>query len=186
MMKKTIMIAAMAIIGMGNVSAQQNGQDREQMRTEMIAKAAERQAENFKLKGDKREAFMETFKQYQTEMFSTNQPRPREDASQEEENLTDEQAAAKLEENFARQAQQIETMQKRLDIQKKYAPEFAKVLTPQQVLKVMAQPRGGQGQRPGQAQRGGQRGPGGEGGYRRGGQGGFGGGPRGGFGGGDF
>ena len=78
--------------------------------------------------------------------------------------------------------QQIATMQKRLEVQKKYAEEFGKVLTPQQVLKVLT-PQRGQGSR-GQGQRGQgngeRRGGFGEGGPR----GGFGGGPRGGFGGG--
>ena len=72
----------------------------------------------------------------------------------------------------------VHTMQKRLDIQKKYSAEFAKVLTPQQVLKVLT-PQRGQGGR-GQGQRGdGER----RGNFEGGPRGGFGGGPRGGFGG---
>ena len=111
-------------------------------------------------------------------MFATNQiqgQRP-ERAGQDDEKkeLTEEEATAKIKENFDRQEQQIATMQKRLEVQKKYAEEFSKVLTPQQVLKVLTPQRGGNGRGQGQ-----QRGQGN--GERRGG---FGGGPRGGFGGG--
>jgi Spy/CpxP family protein refolding chaperone len=108
-------------------------------------------------------------------MFATNQQREQrfEQAERDEKKLSDEEATAKIDENFARQEQQIATMQKRLDVQKKYREEFAKVLTPQQVLRVLT-PQRGQGNREQMQRRNGD-------GERRGG---FEGGPRGGFGGG--
>ena len=93
--------------------------------------------------------------------------------------LTDDEANARIQEQFTRQEEQIATLQKRLEIQKKYSAEFAKVLTPQQVLKVLTPQRNNQrGQQRGQEN--GQR----QGGWQGGGRGGFGGGfggPGGGF-----
>lgn len=158
-MKKSIFIALVALMSAGNVSAQEerSDEDRAKMRTEMISRAADRMAKEFSLKGDKKDAFVETFTQYQNEMFETNQPRPRvQEQAEEKKELSEAEAKAKIEEHFARQQEQIATMQKRMDIQKKYSEEFAKVLTPQQIVKLLEQPRGNQrGQRGQQNQDGG-------------------------------
>ena len=114
-------------------------------------------------------------------MFETNQAGMRQRSSENDakKELSDDEANAKILEQFTRQEEQIATMQKRLEIQKKYREEFAKVLTPQQVLKVLT-PRRNNNQREQQRGQGdGQRQDGWQGGNR----GGFGG-PRGGFGGG--
>lgn len=186
-MKRLFIFTAIILFGIGNVCAQQEQrteEERAQMRTEMVKRVAERTAKDFDLKGDAKEAFLNTYIAYQTEMFQTNQngmnPRSQGDESKKE--LTDEEANAKIQEQFARQEEQIATMQKRLEIQKKYQAEFAKILTPQQVLKVFT-PRRNNNQRGQQrGQEDGQRGQRPGGGFG-GGRGGFGG-PGGGFGGG--
>jgi uncharacterized membrane protein YgcG len=185
-MKKLFIVSALSFLFVGNVCAQQgqrSEEDRAQMRAEMIKRVAERSAKDFDLKGDAKEAFLTTFTAYQTEMFQTNMGgmRQRGQEADEKKELSDEEANAKIQEQFTRQEEQIATMQKRLEIQKKYSAEFAKILTPQQVLKVLTPQRNNQ--RNGQRGQGdGQRGPGGFGGGFGGGRGGFGG--PGGFGGG--
>lgn len=185
-MKKLFIVSALTFLFVGNVCAQQgqrSEEDRAQMRAEMIKRVAERSAKDFDLKGDAKEAFLTTFTAYQTEMFQTNQGgmRQRGQEADEKKELSDEEANAKIQEQFTRQEEQIATMQKRLEIQKKYSAEFAKILTPQQVLKVLTPQRNNQ--RNGQRGQGdGQRGQGGFGGGFGGGRGGFGG--PGGFGGG--
>ena len=185
-MKKLFIVSALTFLFVGNVCAQQgqrSEEDRAQMRAEMIKRVAERSAKDFDLKGDAKEAFLTTFTAYQTEMFQTNQGgmRQRGQEADEKKELSDEEANAKIQEQFTRQEEQISTMQKRLEIQKKYSAEFAKILTPQQVLKLLTPQRNNQ--RNGQRGQGdGQRGQGGFGGGFGGGRGGFGG--PGGFGGG--
>jgi uncharacterized membrane protein YgcG len=184
-MKKLFIVSALTFLFVGNVCAQQgqrSEEDRAQMRAEMIKRVAERSAKDFDLKGDAKEAFLTTFTAYQTEMFQTNMGgmRQRGQEADEKKELSDEEANAKIQEQFTRQEEQISTMQKRLEIQKKYSAEFAKILTPQQVLKVLTPQRNNQ--RNGQRGQGdGQRGQGGFGGGRGfgggfGGPGGFGGG----------
>ena len=186
-MKKTLIMAALALACSAAVSAQERTSEEERTKatSERIEKSAERMAKEFGLKDDAKETFTRTYSAYQQEMFATNQLQgkrlQRENGEGEEKKLTDEEATAKIQESLDRQEQQIQTLQKRLEVQKKYAAELGKVLTPQQVLKVLT-PQRGQGGR-GQGQRGnngdGER----RGGFDGGSRGGFGGGPRGGFGG---
>jgi len=188
-MKKTIILAVLALMTSTALFAQERMSEEERAKaiSERIGQSATRMAKDFNLKDDAQKSFVETYTAYQKEMFATNQmqvQRPqRTDRDEEKKELTDEEATAKIKENFDRQEKQIATMQKRLEIQKKYAEEFGKVLTPQQVLKVLTPQRRGnnreEGRQRGQGN-GERRGNFGEGGPR----GGFGGGPRGGFGGG--
>ena len=176
-MRKTIILAVLALMSCTAVSAQErmSEEDRAKAIAERIEKSAERLAKDFDLKKEAKDNFITTYTAYQQEMFATNPPRDqrREQADDDKDKkLSDEEATARIEENFARQEQQIATMQKRLEIQKKYGAEFAKTLKPQQVLKVLTPQRGQGGRGQGQGQR------------RGGDDNGFGGGPRGGFGGG--
>lgn len=187
-MKKTIILVVLALLGSTAVCAQERMSEEERAKAieERIERSANRMAEELGLKAaDTKKAFVETYTAYQKEMFATNQMQgqrqERADREEEKKELSNEEASAKIKENFDRQEQQIATMQKRLEVQKKYAEEFAKVLTPQQVLKVLT-PQRGNGQRDQQQRRNGdnnRRGGNFEGGPR----GGFGGGPGGGFGG---
>lgn len=189
-MKKTIIVAVLALLSSTAVSAQErmSAEQREAAMAERIERAADRMASDFKLKDDAKKTFVATYTAYQKEMFATNQfqGQRQEQAGRDEEKkeLSAEEAQAKIQETFTRQEQQIATMQKRLEVQKKYAEEFAKVLTPQQVLRLLT-PQRGQGQQRGQGN--GER----RGGFEGGNRGGFGGGQRGGgfgggFGGGGF
>ena len=152
-MKKTIIVAALALLSSVAVSAQErmSAEQREKAIAERIGNAADRMAKDFDLKDDAKKSFVETYTAYQKEMFATNQfqgqrleQNGRDDEKKE---LTKEDAEARIKQNFERQEQQIATMQKRLEVQKKYAEEFSKTLTPQQVLKVLTPQRGGQGGR---------------------------------------
>lgn len=152
-MKKTIIVAALALLSSVAVSAQErmSAEQREKAIAERIGSAADRMAKEFDLKDDAKKSFVETYTAYQKEMFATNQfqgqrleQNGRDDEKKE---LTKEDAEARIKQNFERQEQQIATMQKRLEVQKKYAEEFGKVLTSQQVLKVLNPQRGQQGGR---------------------------------------
>ena len=183
-MKRLFIVTAIILMGIGSVSAQQeqrSEEERAQMRAQMIKRVADRTAKDFDLKGDAKEAFLQTFTVYQTEMFQTNMGGLRQHSQEgdDKKELTDDEANAKIQEQFTRQEEQIATLQKRLEIQKKYSAEFAKVLTPQQVLKVLTPQRNNQRGRQ-RGQENGQR----QGGWQGGGRGGFGGGfggPGGGF-----
>jgi len=152
-MKKTIIVAALALLSSVAVSAQErmSAEQREKAIAERIGSAADRMAKDFDLKDDAKKSFVETYTAYQKEMFATNQNQgqrlEQNGRDGEKKELTKEEAEARIKQNFERQEQQIATMQKRLDVQKKYAEEFGKVLTPQQVLKVLNPQRGQQGGR---------------------------------------
>ncbi len=185
-MRKTIIVAVLALLCSTAVCAQERVSEEERTKSinERIEKSGERLAKEFKLEDEAQKTFLSIYSDYQKEMFATNQLRGQrpEFAGRDEEKkeMSDEEATAKIKEGFERQEQQIATMQKRLEVQKKFAEEFGKVLTPQQVLKVLT-PQRGNGNRE-QLQR---RNADGErrGGFEGGPRGGFGGGPRGGFGG---
>lgn len=157
-MRKTIILAVVALMGSTAVSAQErmSQEEREKAIAERIERAADRMAGDFKLKDEAKKNFIETYTAYQKEMFATNTnqgQRPDMNGRDgEKKELTEEEAQAQIKQNFERQEQQIATMQKRLEVQKKYAEELSKTLTPQQVLKVLT-PQRGQGGR-GQDQRG--------------------------------
>lgn len=152
-MKKTIIVAALALLSSVAVSAQErmSAEQREKAIAERIGSAADRMAKDFDLKDDAKKSFVETYTAYQKEMFATNQNQgqrlEQNGRDCEKKELTKEEAEARIKQNFERQEQQIATMQKRLEVQKKYAEEFGKVLTPQQVLKVLNPQRGQQGGR---------------------------------------
>lgn len=152
-MKKTIIVAALALLSSVAVSAQErmSAEQREKAIAERIGSAADRMAKDFDLKDDAKKSFVDTYTAYQKEMFATNQFQgqrlEQNGRDGEKKELTKEEAEARIKQNFERQEQQIATMQKRLEVQKKYAEEFGKVLTPQQVLKVLNPQRGQQGGR---------------------------------------
>ena len=172
-----MIVAALALMSTTAVCAQgrMSEEDRTKAMAERIERSADRLASELELKDDAKKSFTETYTAYQKEMFATNQAQRVDLGNREDEkkDLSTEEAKAKIKENFDRQEQQIVTMQKRLEVQKKYAEEFGKFLTPQQVLKVLT-PQRTQGNREQLQRRQGDN-------NRRGGN--FEGGPRGGFGG---
>ena len=184
-MRKTIILAVVALLSCTAICAQQrmSAEEREAAMAERIKSAADRMASDFKLKDDAKKAFIETYTAYQKEMFATNQFQGQraEQANRNEESkeLSAEEATAQIKQNFERQEQQIAAMQKRLEVQKKYAEEFGKTLTPQQVLRLLTPQRNQNGRGQGNGDRRGNF----EGGNRGGNRGGFGGPGGGGFGG---
>ncbi|MCR4922124.1 MAG: hypothetical protein K5945_10550 [Bacteroidaceae bacterium] len=178
-MKKSIVVMAMALLCAGQVNAQRERMNPEEMqkaRAEMVKQNAERLAKDFELKDDAKTAFIEKYTQYQNDLFADMRPQGNREEGQREERkktseMSDEEVTALIQSAFERQEKQIEAMQKRLEVQKKYYAEFSKTLSPKQLIRIFGQQRP-QGQRQGQGQNQGQRG-------------GFGGG-RGGFGGGGF
>ena len=185
-MKKSILILSMAAMLFGsvnNTNAQDNT-ERESRRSEMRARQTERLIRDLKLTDEQKAKFEPLYQSYQSEMAALRTPRTGAEASaqqgtRDKKELTDEAATARLQEIFNRQEEQLRQSQQRLDIQKKYCPQFAEFLTPQQLLRVF-QPQQNRGRQQGGRGQGGPRG--GQGGPR----GGFGGGPQGGFGGSDF
>jgi len=176
----TLMLAVVAFASVQTVSAQD---DRDARRQEMQKRMMERVEKDMKLDDSKKAKFEEIYGRYQNELMAVRSNRQgdqaRERNQKKPQELTDAEATARLQEQFERQAEQIQQQQARLEIQKKYCAEFSSVLTPQQLV-ILYQPA--------QQGRGGNRQGGGRGGFGGGGRGGFGGpgpGAGGGFGG-DF
>ena len=136
-MRKTIILAVVALMSSTAICAQErmSAEQREKAITERIERAADRMASDLGLKDNAKKSFVNVYSEYQREMFATNQNQGQrfEEANRanEKKELSTEEAQAQLRQNFERQEQQIATMQKRLEVQRKYAEEFAKVLTPQ-------------------------------------------------------
>ena len=115
-MKKLFVVSAFVLLGIGNAFAQQgqrSEEERAQMRVEMIKRVADRSAKDFDLKGDAKETFLKIYTAYQTEMFETNQAGMRQRSSENDakKELSDDEANAKIQEQFTRQEEQIATMQ---------------------------------------------------------------------------
>lgn len=183
---KKILATMFALLAMGQVAMAQRQrmteEERAKAQAERIEKQATRMSKELKLEGDAKEAFETTYKKYQEELTATmTLDGQRRDRNVDADDLSDEDCYAKITENLAQQEKQIEQMQKRLEITKKYMAELLPTLSAQQLYKVFGQPQRGNfggGQR-----EGGSRGDFG-GGFGRGG---FGGGTgRGGFGGAGF
>lgn len=146
-MKKTIILAVVALMSSTAIFAQErmSAEQREKAMAERIEQSADRMAKEMELKDDQKKQFQDIYTAYQKEMFSTNQNQGQRQElnsrNNDKKEVSAEEAQAQLKQNFERQEQQIATMQKRLEVQKKYAEEFGKVLTPQQVLKVLTPQR---------------------------------------------
>lgn len=162
-MKKTLFIAVICgFMSWGTVSAQVN-------RDEMMNRRAERMADNLGLKDEGKTAFVETYKAYQQELMSARMAGMDPAAMRNNEkadDLTDEEAKQRIQAQFDRESQQIVNAYNALEVEKKYYTEFAKTLTPKQLMKIFVPQRaernnrqamGGQN-RGGRMPRGGQRG----------------------------
>lgn len=146
-MKKVLFLAAWALVwgaGLSTAGAQNaDGKaDREARRAVMQQRRTERLMKVLELKDSEKEAFLTTYRAYQKELESgmpalaPQKPLRQEDANRKEQKLTDEEATRSLQTHFERQAQRIERMKHQLEVQKKYYAEFAKTLTPAQMLKI--------------------------------------------------
>lgn len=175
-MKKMLMMMVLSLLAVPPVCAQDEdaGESREAKRAEMIQKSGERMAKNFGLEGAARDSFLAVYTQYQTEMFATNVPRARKSEGQAKDDegkkeLTDEQATERIEAQFERQERQVQQIQQRMAIQRRYYARFQQMLTPAQILKAMfpqrPRPQGNGQQQSGGQRRGGFGGAGGPGGF---------------------
>ncbi len=151
-MKRMMTMMLLALVCAGTVSAQDDkNEGRKFDRSEMANKMAERMADKLELKDDAKTAFVNTYKQYQTELHGVFKnadkakgEKPADKTKDKKERkgkkeLTDAEATAQIQEIFSRQEEAISQMQKRLEVQKKYYATFAKTLTPQQLLEIFGQ-----------------------------------------------
>lgn len=167
MMKKTMTLLVLALLGTGMTQAQRaDDGDRAQQRKERIERQAQQQAKDLKLDEATTTWFTNLYVEYQTELQQVREaamkdmPKPEKakkggDADDESANpenlkekelkkLTDEQAEKIIQANFDR-------TEKELKVKRDYYARFREKLTPKQLVRIFAQPgRGGQ--------RGGQRG----------------------------
>lgn len=109
--------------------------------SQMFERRAESMADELKLKDDAKTAFVERYKAYLQEMFTARmdgmqQNQQNQQNRSKNENLTDEEAKALIQQHFDQSTQQIVNSYNVLNVEKKYYEEFAKTLTPQQLVKV--------------------------------------------------
>ena len=169
-MKKNLILAALlAFVSLTTMAQNPNGGQRQRFDpTEMYNRMAERLAKQLKLDDDKAEAFKVLYLDYQTARQNAEKPQG-ENANQTNpdfKKMTDEEATALIEKQFAAQEAQ-------LAVDKDYLPKFLQLLTPVQAAQVYLRRSGMQSTR---SQQGGTGRP----------AGGFGGGFGGGLGGGNF
>ncbi|MCR5820397.1 MAG: hypothetical protein K6F94_05565 [Bacteroidaceae bacterium] len=157
-MKKSLFAIMLAVVSFACVQTANAQDNRDARRQEMQKKMMERVEKNIKLDDSKKAKFEEIYSRYQTELFSVRSDRQnaRQRDEKKAEKLTDDEATARLQAQFQRQAEQIQQQQTRLEIQKKYCAEFSSVLTPQQLV-ILYQPQQERGNRQGGQRQGGQR-----------------------------
>ena len=147
-MTKTCIWLLALWMGMGTVALAQDGSaaDRTQMRAEMVKKQAEKLAKDFDLTGETKTNFVALYGQYQNDLMrkpsGTFRQKREAEGDDEKKELTDEEATKRVDAFFAQQEEMIVQMQKRLEVQKQYRAEFAKILTPQQLAKVFSRSNG--------------------------------------------
>lgn len=127
--------------------------DRARRMEEMTDKRVEKLADEFGLKDETRTTFVSLYKNYQQDVrrHRLAEMQPQENAAKKESDMTDEEAAARIQAEFDRKAQSIVDAYNRLETEKKYYEEFSKMLTPKQLMKIFApmnNPRGTRGAQP--------------------------------------
>ena len=122
---------------------------------QMAEKRAEQMADSWKLEGEARTDFLSMYKDYRAELMKHRSAPMRPDGknAKKASEYTDEEAKARITEEFNRKAQEVANAYNRLEVDKKYYELFAKSLTPQQLVEIFApvrnpRARGGQA-RPG-------------------------------------
>ncbi len=164
-MKKTIVMMALAAMTCINVNAQERRnrtvEEMQARRDARMEKKAQQLAEEMELKGDAKEQFIAAYKDMVKEIYAANvfrrqQDRDAADAKgkkndkkgDKKEKMTPEEATEKMQQQFARRQQEIEQMQKILQIQQDYYKKMQEFLDGSQLLHVFSQtnnnPRQGQ------------------------------------------
>ncbi len=120
-------------------TAQKSGGDvRARRMDEMSDRRAEKLADEFGLKDEKRAMFVSLFKNYRQDVRKHRlaDMQPQADAVKKETDMTDEDASARIQAEFDRKAQSIVDAYNRLETEKKYYEEFSKILSPKQLVKI--------------------------------------------------
>ncbi len=151
MMRKTIVMMAIAAVMSMNASAQQERRNRtvEEMQARREARAekkAQQLAEEMELKGEAKEQFIAAYKDMVKEIGAANVFRrqqanaaKKEKKGDKKEKLTAEEANEKMQQQFARRQQEIEQMQKVLQIQQEYYKRMQQFLDGSQLMRVFDQ-----------------------------------------------
>ena len=152
---KHSLITALALLLTVSMSAQEfsregmqrarNRQNRMDM-TEVYDRMANSLAKDMKLKGDDKEKFTILYKDYQAARYNAMHPNGETNEETEEidfKNITDEEAAAKIQANFEKQAvdlnQNHERQLKQLEVDKEYYVKFLDMITPAQCARIFLQ-----------------------------------------------
>lgn len=118
---------------------------------DMLARRAEKMAENLGIKEEGKADFIEKYKTYQQELMTARMAGIDPASLRKEaktDGLTDEEATQRIQAKFDREAQQIVNAYNALEVEKKYYAEFAKTLTPQQLVKIFVPERQERNRRP--------------------------------------
>lgn len=108
----------------------------------------ERLVRELDLQGDAKESFTKLYALYQKEMKAACPEKKNKEVAgkkkkgDKKKELTEKEAARRMQERFDREARRIEIQSKRLEIKKKYYAEFGKILSPEQLCKVFAPKHG--------------------------------------------
>lgn len=150
-MKKVILSSlAFLLISLAAIAQNNNGRQRQKMDTqELYGRMADRLAKQMKLEDEKADAFKVLYIDYQTTRSNVANPKG-EDEKDEKVNLnkiTDEEAAALIEKQFAAQEAQLK-------VDKDYLPRFLEIITPAQAARIYVRRGGMMGDAP-QGPRGG-------------------------------
>lgn len=123
----------------GAMSAQNQDEERAARMKERQQKQTETLIKDLKLTDEQETTFREIYTRYQAELATTVQVPTQDEQTKSQskkKELTEAEATTQLNAYFEKQAAQVASQQQRLEIQKKYLPEFSALLTPQQVLKI--------------------------------------------------
>lgn len=118
---------------------------------DMLARRAEKMAENLGIKEEGKADFIEKYKTYQQELMTARMAGIDSASLRKEaktDGLTDEEATQRIQAKFDREAQQIVNAYNALEVEKKYYAEFSKTLTPQQLVKIFVPERQERNRRP--------------------------------------
>ena len=128
-MKRTLHIILLSLLVIACTStAEARGQrdgnaNRQQQREQLAQRQANYIADQLNLDDQTTRLFVDTYCQYQREIWKLGSP------SQRRKNMTDTEAQKALD-------QRLERNQKILELRKKYQKKYSKFLTPQQILQV--------------------------------------------------
>ncbi|MBQ0048997.1 MAG: hypothetical protein KBT12_01975 [Bacteroidales bacterium] len=144
MMKRTMLSVLLAMmVGSAAMAQRQRMTDEERAKeqAEKIEKQTTRISKELKLEGDAKTAFETSYRKYMEEIAEATKSEGGRRGNVDVDELSDDECYAKITEHLTQQEKQIEQMQKRLEITKKYVAELLPTLTAKQLYKVFGQPQ---------------------------------------------